>query len=475
VAALAAAELRKTGISAAGDVPWGTHFCHFYETKEDLLDILIPYFKAGLENNEFCMWVVFDPLDEEKARDALRRFVPDAERHLAEGRIEIVPHARWYLQGGAFDLRRVIKGWEEKLGQALARDYEGMRVNGNESWLTEDDWKNFTEYEDRLNRMIAGQRMIVLCTYPLAKTKAGEVFDVARTHQFAVAKRRGRWEVIETPELKRAKTEIERLNEELERRVVERTAELAAANEELKTEIAERKRAEGQLMNSRQQLRDLTARLQSLREQERAHIAREIHDVLGQGLTGLKIDASWLRKRLPEAGDEAVRADMAGRLNASIELLDETIATVKNLSAELRPRVLDTFGLAAAVEWQCYEFGRRTGIACECHLPEDELPLGAERSTALFRIYQETLTNVARHAQATKVFTELSVEGGYVLLRVRDNGRGVTDEEAAAPEALGLLGMRERAALLGGDVSIQGRPGKGTVVTARVPVGEPPL
>lgn len=473
VVAAEAREPRKTGIRVVGDVPWGTHFCHFYETEEDLLDILIPYFKEGLENNEFCMWVVFDPIDEKRAREVLLRHVPDAELHLAAGRIEIVPHAEWYLRDGDFDLRRVISGWEEKLAVALAKGFDGMRVNGNESWLTEDDWKNFTEYEHRLNRMIADRRMIVLCTYPLAASHAGEVFDVARTHQFAIAQRNGHWEVVETPELKRAKGEIDRLNEELEQRVIERTGELAAANEELKMEVAERKRAEGQLERSRQQLRDLTARLQSLREKERGDIAREIHDVLGQGLTSLKIDVSWLRKRLPEVGDEAVRAEMAERLNAAIELLDETIATVKSLSAELRPRVLDTFGLAAAVEWQCFEFERRTGIACECRLPEDELSLSAEHSTALFRIYQEMLTNVARHAQATQVCTDLRVEGGVVVLSVRDNGRGVTEADSSAPNALGLLGMRERAALLGGDVSLHGRPGRGTVVTARIPLDVP--
>jgi two-component system cell cycle sensor histidine kinase/response regulator CckA len=253
------AELRKTGIPVVDDMPWGTHFCHFYETKEDLLEILIPYFKTGLENNEFCMWVVFEPLDEEEARKALRGAIPEAERHLAAGDIEILSHRQWYLKGGTFDLKTVIDGWQEKLAQALSRGYAGMRVNGNEAWLKAKDWKHFAEYEERLNGFITNQRIIVLCTYPLAVTKAAELFDVARTHQFAIAKRHGNWEVVETPELMQAKTEIMRLNEDLERRVAARTEELVAANEELQREIIERKRLEATLRQAHERTESILA------------------------------------------------------------------------------------------------------------------------------------------------------------------------------------------------------------------------
>ena len=251
--------LRKTGIGVVGDLPWGTHFCHFYATKEDLIDILIPYFQAGLESNEFCMWVVFDLLKVEEAKDALRAAVPGADRHLAAGNIEILPHSQWYLKDGTFDLRHVIDGWKEKLARALASGYEGMRVNGNEAWLTEKDWKDFSAYEKELNKLISDQRILVLCTYPLEVTKAAELFDVARTHQFAIAKRHGVWEVVETPDLKRAKAEIQKLNEELAQRVFEQTKELAAANVELGMENIERKRAEEALQKSEGELRTLFA------------------------------------------------------------------------------------------------------------------------------------------------------------------------------------------------------------------------
>jgi len=247
-------KLRKTGIDILGDMPWGTHFCHFYETKQDLLDILIPYFKAGLENNEFCMWIVFEPLSEEQARDALIRAITDAERYLAKGHIEIVSYTEWYLRENTFDLERVINGWKEKLTQALARGYDGMRVNGNEARLTEKDWKDFAEYEKKLNELISNLQMMVLCTYPLATTSAFDLFDVARTHQFAIARRQGKWEVLETPELRQAKIEIKRQNAELEQRVLERSSELAVVNNELTKEIARRGKIEEEL---RQNERDL--------------------------------------------------------------------------------------------------------------------------------------------------------------------------------------------------------------------------
>jgi PAS domain S-box-containing protein len=252
--------LRKTGIEMVGDVPWGTHFCHFYETRKDMLDILIPYFKAGLENKEFCMWIVFDPPPtKQEARNALIGAFPEADRHLAAGDIEIIQHSEWYLKDDKFDVRRVVDAWKEKLDKALDRGYHGMRVNGIEAWLTDKDWKAFAEYEEELNRLIAGQRMIVLCTYPLAGTSADRIFDVARTHQLTIAMRNGNWDVLETPKLKQAKTELKQITEELEQRIAERTAELGAANEHLRREMAERKRTEEALQKSEEELRTLFA------------------------------------------------------------------------------------------------------------------------------------------------------------------------------------------------------------------------
>ena len=227
-------EMRKTGIDVVGDMPWGTHFCLFYETKDDILDTLVSYCKAGLESEEFCLWVVSEPVTVDEAKHALNQAVPELDRYLAGHSIEIVSAREWYLQDGTFDLKRVIGAWHEQLARALASGYTGVRVTGDTAWLEKKDWKDFCEYEEALNESVANQRLAVLCTYPLAACGAAEILDVVRTHQFATAKRHGRWDVIETAGVKQAKAEIKRLNEELEQRVVERTRQLTAASEALR-------------------------------------------------------------------------------------------------------------------------------------------------------------------------------------------------------------------------------------------------
>ena len=235
-----ATEMRKTGIDVVGDmVAWGAHFCLFYETKEDLLDTLISYCKSGLEREEYCLWIVAEPLTIEEARDALKDAVPDLDRHLADSRLEIVSARDWYLQGGTFDGERVTDAWYEKLARVSARGYAGVRVTGDTTWLTKKDWRHFCDYEDGLNEVIGNQRLAVLCTYPLAACGAPQILDVVRTHQFVLARRYGSWDVVETAALKRAKAEITRLNEELEQRVVERTSQLMQASEALREAQAE--------------------------------------------------------------------------------------------------------------------------------------------------------------------------------------------------------------------------------------------
>ena len=243
-------EMRKTGVDVVGDMPWGTHFCLFYETSADLLETLVSYVKAGLESQEFCLWVVADPLGVDEATRALQQAVPDLGRCFSDHSIEIVAARDWYLQDGKFDLNRVIGGWNEKLARASARGYAGVRVTGDTAWLEKKDWTDFCEYEESLNQAVANQRLAVLCTYPLAACGAAEILDVVRTHQFAVTKRRGSWDVIETAGHKQAKAEIKRLNQELEQRVAERTSQLTSVNSELTKEVIQRQRAEKALLRS---------------------------------------------------------------------------------------------------------------------------------------------------------------------------------------------------------------------------------
>jgi PAS domain S-box-containing protein len=230
--------------------------------------------------------------------------------------------------------------------------------------------------------------------------------------------------------------------------------------------------AKRDLEKSHQQMRALAAYLQSIRERERASLAREMHDVLGQSLTSLKIEVSWLAKKLHSLNDGNL-APLDEKLIEIGDLLNETIVSVKSLSTELRPGVLDKLGLAAALEWQCEEFGRRSGIECDWKVPEEPFSITPMRSTAMFRILQEALTNVARHSDATSVAVELNVDGAQASLTVSDNGRGITNEQRNAPDSLGLLGMRERTEYLGGTFQVSGLAGRGTTVTVRLPLADP--
>jgi PAS domain S-box-containing protein len=230
-------------------------------------------------------------------------------------------------------------------------------------------------------------------------------------------------------------------------------------------DITERKQAEAAIKKSEEQLRDLTTYLQKVGEIERTNIAREIHDELGQGLTVLKIDLTWLRKRLLDD-----QGPLREKMDAMSQLINKTIQTVKKISTDLRPGLLDDLGLAAAIEWQAGEFEKRTGIRCRITMDPKDIILDRDRTTAIFRIFQETLTNVARHARATEVNVRLKQRDGQVELNVRDNGRGITEEELTNPKSFGLIGIRERAKIFGGSNLMKGMTGRGTTVTVKIPV-----
>lgn len=195
---------RISGLELIGDVPWGTHFCQFYQTKDDLVDILVPYFKAGLESGELCMWITSSPLTVQDARAAMRRAMPDFARYVEEGRIEILPYSEWYLRDGEFDADRVLGSWIDKLEEARARGLAGLRLSGNTFWLEQRHWKEFTAYEEAIDSTIGGYPMIALCTYSLEKCGASEIMDVVANHRFALIKREGRWETVMSSEGKRA-------------------------------------------------------------------------------------------------------------------------------------------------------------------------------------------------------------------------------------------------------------------------------
>jgi len=197
-------ELRKTGIDFIGNTSWGTHFCQFYKTPEDLIDILVPYFNAGLENNEFCMWITAEPLTAKKAKASLKKVVGNLDDSIEKGQIEILDYSQWYTKSGKFDADEVLDGWVEKEKQALEKGFDGLRLAGNTFWLEDKDWRDFTEYEKMINDVIGNYKMIAACSYSLDKCGATEIVDVVANHQFALVKREDRWEIIESSERKQA-------------------------------------------------------------------------------------------------------------------------------------------------------------------------------------------------------------------------------------------------------------------------------
>jgi PAS domain S-box-containing protein len=260
---------------------------------------------------------------------------------------------------------------------------------------------------------------------------------------------------------------LEKASKELEKRVEERTAELLTANKLMKKMLDEGKRAEERISKSRERLRNLSGRLQSLLEEERARISREIHDELGQALTAMKLELSSVRSSLISGG----LAEQAAKVHEIELAATRTIRSVRRIATELRPGILDELGIDAAIKWMAKNFQNRTGISCKVVVPGVDRIIDPARSTAIFRIVQEALTNIMRHAAASQVNVRMEKKDNALVLEVRDNGIGIKDDRIFDSKSLGLIGIRERVLLLEGEVLISGKPGEGTVVRVTLPVG----
>jgi PAS domain S-box-containing protein len=195
--------LRRSGIEVVEDIPWGTHGCIFYHTQNDLIEILVPYIQEGLNANEFCMWITSTALEKGDAITALKASIPEIDSYLQNGQIEVLDDREWYTPSGVFNAAAVLKGWKKKLKEARKRGFEGLRLTGNTLWLEADDWGEFTQYEEKVNRTISDQRMLALCTYALDKCGANEILDVISNHQFALIKRAGQWEIIKSTQFRK--------------------------------------------------------------------------------------------------------------------------------------------------------------------------------------------------------------------------------------------------------------------------------
>jgi signal transduction histidine kinase len=410
-------EMRKTGIDVVGDmVAWGAHFCLFYETREDLLDTLIAYCKSGLGREEYCLWIVAEPLTIEEATAALKAAVPDLDRHLADSRMEIASARDWFLQGGTFDGKRLTDAWYEKLARVSARGYAGMRVTGDTTWLAKKDWGHFCDYEDGLNEVIGNQSLAVLCTYPLATCGAPEILDVVRTHQFVLARRHGNWDIVETAALKRAKAEIKGLNEELEQRVVERTSQLMLASEALRE-------AQTQLAH--------VNRVATMGELS-ASIAHEVIQPITASVTNARAALRFLNAQPPNL--EETRQALGATIeqgNRATDVIERIRALIKK--APPRKDALEINGAILEVIALTRDEILKKGVSVQTQLAEG-LPLIQGDRVQLQQVILNLIVNaveamsaVSEGARELLISTGKDASGG-VLVAVRDSGPGLNPE-----------------------------------------------
>ena len=420
-------QVRRTGLEVLGERPWGTHFCVFYETESDLVEMLTPYFRTGIDNNERCFWVLAGSVREEDARSALHRDLPEVDRRRIERHIEFMPSESFYRDEGRFDVDRIIGEWNERLRRALAAGYDGIRVSGDPGWLLTQEWPAFWKYERHLNEALGDQPMLALCTYPLTGSRGADVLDVAHTHQCAVSLRGGAWDVIEKAALKEAKEEIEKLNAELEQRVVERTQELSLAQAEL-ARIA-RVTTTGQLATS---------------------ITHEIAQPVAAMMTHATACLQWLSRPAPDI--EEVRSSVHSVIRNG-ELAQQVFKSVRSLVRRATPQMgpLELNDVIAEALALAGGTLRRQHVALEVELAPMLPPLRGDRiqlQQVLVNLITNAIEAMSTVDERSRVLTiRSSVAGEHVLAAVEDTGVGLAQDRVEAifqqqfttkPEGMGL-------------------------------------
>jgi signal transduction histidine kinase len=403
----------KASADIIGDMAaWGTHFCLFYETKEDLRDALISYCKSGLEKDEFCLWVVAEPLTIEEATAALKEAVPNLDSYLADSRIEIVSTADFFLQGGKFDRKRVTDALLAKLASVSRKGYAGVRLTGDTSWVTKKDWIPFCELEEGINEVIGNFRLAVLCAYSLASCGAYEILDAVRTHQFAIARRQGSWVVIETAALTRAKAEIKRLNEDLEERVLQRTSELMKASEALREAQAELGRV---------------TRLTAMGELT-ASIAHEIRQPIFAAATDAETCLRWLTRDQPEVAEAQ---EAASRLVKDVSRASDIINRIVLLFKKDVPRreLADVNGVIQETIALLRSEASRYSISIHAELTEGLPNIMADR-VALQQVLMNLMLNAIEAMKDMSPPGKLTIttrqdENRQLLISVTDTGVGL--------------------------------------------------
>ena len=412
---------RPTGTDHIGSLPWGTHLCGFYHTREDLLGTLIPYFTAGLERDEFCLWVTSDPSGADGAKTVVRKAAPYMDRYLDTGQMEIWDYRDWYLRGGHFDADRVLGQWVEKEKQSLESGYKGVRASGYWVWVDKRDWPHFMMYEAEVNRSFPQRRMIGLCTYPLDGCTAEAMLEVVRNHRLAL-------------------TQIARESGTIE-------------HVRIGTPVFE-------------PLQRLSAEILEQQDENRRWIATQLHEVTAQNIAAIAIYLAGL----PEgSGPSAVKLI----LEKCRTLCNQTLEQIFSLSHSLHPLTLDELGLVVCLRQDIETFAEQSRIHVEFQTDAEFVRLPLEVEIHLFRIAQEGLSNIHRHSGTLHAVVRLHRRADQVILEIEDFGQGMPATTVAGlltgthKGGFGILEMQERLRKIDGHLEIRSS-NSGTMLTASI-------
>jgi len=380
------------GTGYIGNVPQGTHLCEFHSTSEELTETLVPYFTAGLQRDEWCVWVTSEPAGVGATEAKLRKTAPQLGRYVDSGQIEILDCRDWYLHGGHFDGDRVLGQWVEKEQRCLDSGYKGLRVTGDTAWLEKRDWPDFMAYEAEVDRVLPQHQATGLCTYPLDTCTADEVMDVVRNHQFAIG--------------------------------------LPAGTSES------------------EQLQRLSALVLQRHDEDRRWIAGQLHEVTAQNVVAISVYLSSLQKRA------AWPAEIQSLLANCHSLCEQSLEQILTLSNLLHPPILDQLGLAACLRQYILDFRKRSFIHVAFEALSEIGRLPQEMETHLFRVVQERLANIARHSGSLMVIVRLERQEDQLILQIEDFGGGTT-VPGTQEAGLGILAMQERLQKIGGCLEIR--------------------
>ncbi len=383
---------RQSGIEAVGDISWGTHFCQFYRNQEDLTETLVPYFEAGLKSNESCLWITSEQLEADKAEALMVEAMPDFKEYLSRGQMQIISIKEWYKPGRTFNADHVLQGWVDREAESKLRGFSGLRLTGDTFWVERSGWNDFMEYENKVNHAFRRYNLVALCTYCMNKCTAEDVIDVCCHHQFALARRQGNWELLESSSLKIAKEHLNQLNADLESRVSARTAELNAAlgarDEFLAMLGHELRNPLAPIRNATEVIRALTppdspvSASAAILDRQVSHMTRLVNDLLDIG-------------RISQ-----------GQINLELKLT--SLSEVIEQAVELSRPIIDQRGHSLAVS-----------------LPSRHIKVNAD-ATRLAQVFGNLLHNAAKYtANDGSVSIGAKVIGNDVMVTVRDSGSGI--------------------------------------------------